>query len=173
MKILTVIYMLFLCAPIFAQETQPQSEPTWYGPDSYRGIQWGTSEKTARDDIEIHCTNTLDKHTRTCSSTFQVEDVIATDYFLFVDDKFVGAVIQFDAQSFDSLKATFLANFGSPTSDKVETLQNSIGGSFQNEVLSWTGNTTEVVLQKYDAKVKEGLGHIGMRSYFSRQRTEH
>lgn len=152
-----------------AEEPQTQSQPTWaQEPTGYRDIKWGASKKELKHIIgwTIGGINCFDGHkgVKYCKSFYSIGTVKVENTFMLRDDKLTGVLLTYSPDDFDFLKQVFVEKYGAPHKTESSAVQNRMGASFTDEVLTWQGKTVSITMQRYYGKVTEGMAIISLTS---------
>ena len=181
----------FFCLLSFASAALAFEEP-----DNFRGIKWGASPAEARQVIREQWEKRgvqPKPYGRYVLYRFYPDDGRLTvpesglDWFgfrdllgdadvrftmKFLNNRFVHAEMEFDSGFLSIIQDAFEARYGPPTSKKDEEIQNRAGARFINRVLSWSGPTVSIRLEKYSGTVTNGRAWITQQPYVDYLREE-
>lgn len=73
------------------------------------------------------------------------------------DDKIESMLVTFPKSGYATAKAGVVGKYGKPTSQRVRTMQNRMGGTFSGEELSWDLPQGAIRLSELADKVDESL----------------
>ena len=136
----------------------------WNEPDTVRGVPWGasiseTTEILSRSDVPGEKPDCWGKQ-GPCFVRTRIGPAPVSFQFGFHNDRFVYAFISFKPTDFAALRVAFVERYGAPTSRDERQLQNRMGATFTNEILTWNGEKVRIRLNRYGSKLDSGNATI-------------
>lgn len=188
MKALLAVLLLLLSAPALAQKrplhrTPPTPvatpKPIWsQEPTGFHGVEFGMTEKEASDAVTDKFSNCWTQgEKRFCSDSFGIGTTSIKTSFNFVkiakegDDpaslvnRFVGVSGRFDSNSYETVRAAFIAKYGRPMETFHAEVQNRLGAKFEREDLAWESPTIQIGLSRIGSSVTEGSFYISTQEF--------
>lgn len=85
--------------------------------------------------------------------------------FTFYDDKFVQVKLTFATEAFDELRAIFIERYGPPTDERKAAVKTQAGGTFTNDVVTWSGERVIVRIERYFTSLDTGFAIVADRAW--------
>lgn len=129
-------------------------------PKSFRGVPFGASEAEALNKIPSmgNCRNNETLGRMCLDSGFTVGEVpFVKNTFVFYDDKLVSVNVNFKSKDYDFIKDVFIKNYGEPKKIERERVKTEGGIEYENEILTWRGDTIELHVEKYSRNINTGI----------------
>jgi len=75
-------------------------------------------------------------------------------FYLFVDGTLASVEYSFHHLRYRGYREAFIQKYGPPTSSKVKSYKNLMGGEWQGEALYWENGTSVIALNEYDKNIE-------------------
>ena len=164
-------FLLFNASAIaVAQTPSPTPGPIWIQePSSYRLVRFGASFDEAQRTLSLRgCTKSHGEVN--CGGYFRVSDVYVDEMLTFSDEKFVEATWSFPSTSFEEVRRILSEKYGPPHHETRNTVTNRMGGTFQDELLNWTGRTVTIGLQRFGGTLDKSTALFVTNAYMGVRR---
>jgi hypothetical protein len=176
MKVLTktLLFIAVCSAAALCSQDQTTSAvaPVWpQEPEGFQRIKFGDSPSGLLAKINTHSCYDKDRDGGCLSSTNVGSSMISLT-LLFRDQKLGLISGEFSSFEFMTLKPLFLERYGTPTSDKIETVTNRLGGKFENETLTWTGKNVSLTFQRFYSSIGKGNFTLSSNIYIEEVKKE-
>jgi hypothetical protein len=137
-------------------------------PTSFHDMAFGWSEDFLPRRARCHNSDTgiPGAAERTCSAqNFSVGRASMMLSYRFSNAKFVEAFGAFASDDYADVRTAFVGKYGPPTRSVTSTVQNRMGASFEQEVLTWDGPNVYIALNRFGSNVTEGVFVVSTQSY--------
>lgn len=180
-KILFLLLFVVISTIVIAQ--QSQTAPWAQEPDGFKSVKFGTSEKETKKILDIpgmfstrlafqtNVRNVWDcvgkkKEVKLCTTEFvKIGDLKPVVEIMFSKDKFVGAVLRFSADEYNTYREAFISKYGQPHGTRVDDVKNLMGASLQSDVLIWDGPHVHIEIAKFGTSMKESSASIAQQAF--------
>lgn len=179
MRLLIPIFLLMVAAtpPSVAQNEKaqtgaPETKQWPQEPDGFKRIKFGSTEVEAKAIARIERCYSIERSQRSCPLEIPLGGSTMGISLMFSGDKFVTAMGGFRSNAFEDVRAAFFETYGKPHHTTQETVQNRLGGTFQNETHSWYGKSVIVLLSRFGDTLDRGMFVVGLRSEMDKETKE-
>lgn len=124
-------------------------------PDSYRGVPWtATKDDVQKIITDIECY----PDSNVCHSSFDLGLIPVEDIFTFKENngELKSVILQYDAESYESIKAVFIDKYGKPESIDKEEVQTRMGVKYENETCFWYGKALSLSMSRFASDIERG-----------------
>lgn len=156
-------------------------------PATFKGFKLGGTQAEAKTIEELDCkVNRVHASLASCrqpmpdlspskvrsgglkSSAWDIGGAFVIPSFEFIDDSLVDLHGYFQSGSFDILKDVFETKYGKPSSDLKSPVQNGLGNTFTNEVVTWRTGSIVVQITKFNGSIKDGGFDVYPSAHFAK-----
>jgi len=161
--------LLAVAIAAFLVTTVPTNgaDSSWQEPEDFRGLKWGASVEEMRKVFRTAAQyRDIGNRIKLFFDLQRIGDRVVELDLGFLDDRFSHASISFKSDDFVVMRDAFITRYGPAHSTTEQTLQNRAGAEFVNSILTWTGPTLNIRIQKYaPGRVDNGSALLSKHEY--------
>jgi hypothetical protein len=163
--LLLVVFALLMVTSASGSEKWPNE------PKEFRGVPFGSSQSAMREKFDPgRC---VGRPNDVCLNHAQRIGEAATDeVYSFEADRFVDVYITFASGRYEYLRDIFVEKYGAPTDTKKTLVKTPGGAEFENERLTWFGDSVMVDIERFGRTVTKGTAHLSDRAWMERSAKE-
>lgn len=149
---------------VFASAASAQGAQNARKRFEFQGFRLGDSIAIPAMAKGIDCTSQAGMsevlHERTCFERKQIGDAQTTTMYTLMRERFASWYMSFKTEDWTDIRTAFELMYGPPTASRNEAVQNRMGASFTNTLLTWSFPEGRLTLQKMGSTVTDGNAFI-------------
>ena len=142
-------------------------------PDGFQDLKFGNTQTEVKTILKESVGQCYEQQRNGgCQASTKIGDSLVFLTMLFKDKSLSLISGEFPSSEFMTLKPLFLERYGTPTSDKMDTVTNRLGGKFENETLTWTGKNVSLTLERFHSSISKSNFTLSSNTYIEEVKKE-